>query len=154
MFSSNPLLKFTSTQIRAKLKILCSNLSKLVLRYRPRLFPILSRTYSFQKWRGRLWSLTHTGNLETVIVLGSKSGNHGVINNLVDPQNQGPSLIIISLSSEVWNFTIKKPLEQRWISQSRDHWWKSNGNGLWVWATNSWSGRLMLELHMSLCTPL
>ena len=46
----------------------------------------------------------------------SKSGNHGVMKSLVDPQNQGPSCITMSLSIADRNFTMKKPLEQRCIS--------------------------------------
>ena len=65
-----------------------------------------------------MYKRTQTGTLDTVILFGSKSGNHGVMNSLDVRQNQGPALMIVSLTSLDANLTMKNPLEHKCISHS------------------------------------
>lgn len=64
------------------------------------------------------------------MVFALKSGNQGVVNRQVEPQNHGPSYRILSLALGDGNFTIKYLLEQRSMSHSNDQFvkiqWKSS----------------------------
>ena len=96
-------------------------LSTSCLMKEPMAFPIAAKTLGNQKCNGRLWSLTQTGILETTIVEGSKPGNQGVMKRPALPQNHGPSWRAKSFSLTESNFTIKKPLEHKWMSQFGVH---------------------------------
>jgi len=81
------------------------------------MFPTASITLWSQKYKGTLCNLTQTDIQDTTIILALKSGNQGVTKSLVEPKNHGSSCNIDSQSSHDVNFSMKKPLEQSYISQ-------------------------------------
>lgn len=144
---SNPLLRFTSTHMRAKVKILSSILCVSILIYPPMALPMLASTFWSQKWIGRLWRRTQTGILDTMKVFASNSENHGVIKRPEDPQNQGPFWITRSLTSDDWNLTIKTLWNRGGSHSPETILWVSNETDPTVWARICWNDRLWLAFH-------
>ena len=79
------------------------------------MFPMASITLWSQKYKGTLCNLTQTDIQDTTIILASKSRNQGVTKSPIETQKHEPSCNIYSQSSHDANFTMKNPLEQRFI---------------------------------------
>ena len=110
-------MRSTSTQILAEVQISLVRRSLSTFKNFPRALPMPINALMCQKCRGRLYSFTHIGILETTMVFGSNSGNHDVKKRPALPQNHGPSFNVYSLSLTVQNLTMKKPFEHKCISQ-------------------------------------